>query len=141
MAEPRRERGFTLLEVLAALAVVAFAVAALWKGLGQGIQVTQGLPERVVARWVAQNRLVLLQARGDWPEPRSYSGSEEMAGRRWFWSEQVSTTDEERLRRVTVRVGTDKEDPSLASMEGYLLHRAPPQPVGEGDGSGGEAPQ
>jgi len=127
------QEGFTLLEVLVALAVVAFALAALWKGLAQGIAVTQGLPDRVVARWVAQNRLVLRQARHDWPDTRAYSGSQEMAGREWFWQEQVEATEEERMRRVTVRVGTNEEDPSLVSLEGYLYR---PQPSGQAAGQG-----
>lgn len=132
----RGQGGFTLVEVLAALAVVAFAVAALWKGLSQGIAVTEGLPERVVARWVAQNRLVLRQARGDWPDTRSFSGSVEMAGREWFWTEQVAATEEERMRRVTVRVGRDEEDPGLVTLEGYL-HRPRPAPGSGAEGARG----
>ncbi|MFB6259458.1 MAG: type II secretion system minor pseudopilin GspI [Thiohalorhabdaceae bacterium] len=118
--------GFTLLEVLVALAIVAFGLAALWKGLGQGVAVTQSLPERVMARWVAQNRLVLRQARGDWPETRSFDGETEMGGRTWYWQEQVTSTDSERLRRITVKVGTDEADPGLVSLEGYV-HRAQDQ--------------
>ena len=119
------QRGFTLVEVLAALAVVAFALAALWKGLSQGIQVSQGLPERMVARWVAENRLVLRQARNDWPEARTYEGSTRMAGRRWFWEEQIITTEEPALRRVTIRVGKDADQRSLITFEGYLKDPLP----------------
>jgi len=126
------QRGFTLIEVLAALAVVAFGVAALWKGLAQGVAVGQGLPERVVARWVAENRLVLRQARGDWPEPRSYSGSVDMAGRQWHWREQVTTTDQARLRRVTVKVGPAEAEPSLVTLEGFLFRRPPEIAPGKG---------
>jgi general secretion pathway protein I len=128
------QAGFTLLEVLAALAVVAFGLAALWKGLGQGIAVTQGLPDRVMARWVAENRLVLRQARGEWPETRTYDGQTEMGGRQWFWQEQVTATDAEQLRRVTVTVGTQEDDPSLVSLEGYL--RDPGAGGGQADGQG-----
>ena len=126
----RREdqAGFTLLEVLAALAIVAFGLAALWKGLGQGIAVTQSLPDRVMARWVAQNRLVLRQARGDWPDTRTHDGETEMGGRTWFWEEQVTSTDSERLRRVTVTVGTEEDDPSLVSLEGYVYRGPNPSP-------------
>ena len=122
------QRGFTLVEVLAALAVVAFALAALWKGLGQGVQVTQGLPDRLLARWVAENRIVLHQARGDWPEARTYEGSSRMGGREWFWEEQVRTTEEEAIRRVTIKVGADPDQRTLVTFEGFLRQPRPEEP-------------
>ena len=125
---PGRIGGFTLLEVLVALAVTALAIAALWKALSQGIVVAQGLPERSAARWVAHNRIVLRQAAGEWPAPRTYRGNAEMGGREWHWEEQVSATEEPRLRRLTVKVGRTPEALSLAALEGFLRHpgrRAP----------------
>lgn len=117
----RDRKGFTLVEVLAALAVVAFALAALWKGLGQGITVSQGLPDRLMARWVADNRLVLRQARGEWPDTRTFEGTTRMGGRKWAWEEEVRSTDEEGLRRVTVRVRPEGEEgASQVTLEGFL---------------------
>lgn len=131
------QSGFTLLEILAALAVTAFALGALWKGLSQGVAVSEGLPDRVMARWVAQNRLVLRQALQDWPEPRQYRGSVEMGGREWHWREQVAATDQPRLRRVTVRVAGEPDSASLFTLEGYLQQpragEPPPRSV-EGQG-------
>lgn len=126
----RGQRGFTLVEVLAALAVVAFALAALWKGLGQGIAVTQGLPERLVARWVAENRLVLRQARDEWPEARTYEGTTRMGGREWAWEEQIKTTEEEALRRVTIQVGPESGKGSRVTVEGFLRR---PRGTGAGE--------
>ena len=123
---PGRVCGFTLLEVLVALAVTALAIAALWKALSQGIVVAQGLPERSAARWVAHNRIVLRQAAGEWPAPRIYRGSAAMGGREWHWEEQVSATEEPRLRRLRVKVGRDPAVLSLATLEGFLRHPARP---------------
>ena len=112
--------GFTLLEVLVAMAVLVFALAALWKALNQGIAVTDALPDRVVARWVAHNRIVLSQAGGQWPDARVYQGSEEMAGRTWYWEEEVRTTSEPQLRRITVRIGASPDSLTLVSLEGFI---------------------
>lgn len=121
---PGRACGFTLLEVLVALAVTALAIAALGKALSQGIVVAQGLPERSAARWVAHNRIVLRQAAGEWPALRAYRGSAEMGGREWHWEEQVSATEEPRLRRLTVKVGRTPEALSVATLEGFLRQPA-----------------
>jgi len=103
-----------------ALAVSAIALAALWKGLSQGVVATQALPDRLVARWVAQNRLVARQARAEWPSTREYRGSATMGGREWYWVEQIETTGEPLLRRITVAVRANEEEPVLFELEGYL---------------------
>lgn len=125
---PGRACGFTLLEVLVALAVTAFAIAALGKALSQGIVVAQGLPERSAARWVAHNRIVLRQAAGEWPALQVYRGSAEMGGREWHWEEQVSATEEPRLRRLTVKVGRTPDALSVATLEGFLRQPTRPAP-------------
>jgi general secretion pathway protein I len=119
--------GFTLIETLVALAVVAIGMAALWKGLSQGQHVSQQLPERIIARWVAQNHLVNRQVMEEWPDARTYEGSEVMGGRDWYWQEEVSNTDVADMRRVTIRVGTSV-DSYILSLDGYLHRTQPPLP-------------
>lgn len=115
-----RNGGFTLLELLVALALTAVGLAALWNVLNQGVAVSSALPDRVVAKWVAHNRVVLRQAGGQWPEPQMYRSTEVMAGKTWHWEEEVATTSEPRLRRITVRVGASPEALTLATMEGFI---------------------
>ena len=120
-------RGFTLLEVLVALALTAAGLAALWNVLNQGVVISGALPDRVVARWVAHNRVVLRQAGAQWPEPQVYRGAEEMAGRTWHWEEEVASTSEPRLRRITVRVGASPEALTLATLDGFIRQPHPPR--------------
>lgn len=119
--------GFTLLETLIAMAVVAIAMAALWKGLGQGQMVSQALPERTMARWVAQNHVILKQVMAEWPEPGNNSGSANMGGRLWYWQEQITNTSEQDMKRITVRVGTSPEQMQV-TLEGYLHRQTAPIP-------------
>ncbi len=116
----RATAGFTLLEVVTALALLAFSMAALWKGLGQATVVTQQVPERIVARWIAQNHVVMRQARNDWPALRTYSGVEQMNGRQWYWQEIIEQTEEPLMRRVTVNVALEKKGTPLFTLEAYL---------------------
>jgi general secretion pathway protein I len=119
--------GFTLLETLVALAVVTIALAALWKGLSQGQYISQQLPDRILARWVAQNRIVTRQVMGEWPDTRSYTGTQEMGGRDWYWQEQVIATDVNSMRRIVVSVGLSS-DSKLFTLEGYIKRTQPPIP-------------
>ena len=115
-------RGFTLVEVLVALAVLAIALAAIMRTMAQAIDTTAALRERGVALWVAQNRLAVRQMRQDWPAADTIDGESEMGGEKWFWREQVSTTPEPKIRRIeiTVRRLHDNKE-TLAKLVGYLL--------------------
>ncbi len=120
-------RGFTLLESLVALAVVAIDMAALWKGLLQGQSISTELPDRIVARWVAQNRMITRQVMGEWPETRTYTGEEHMVGKDWYWEEIVSSTTIADMRRITVNVGRI-DDEVIFTLEGYLQRQEAPLP-------------
>ncbi|MCR4347276.1 MAG: type II secretion system minor pseudopilin GspI [Sulfuricaulis sp.] len=117
----RLRRGFTLVEVLVALAVLAIALAAILRAMGQAIDATSTLRERNIALWVAQNRLVEHQMRRDWPAADTKDGDAEIGGVKWYWREQVSTTPEPRIRRIeiTVRRIADSQN-TQARLVGYL---------------------
>ena len=117
----RLRRGFTLVEVLVALAVLAIALAAILRAMGQAIDATATLRERNIALWVAQNRLVEHQMRRDWPAADTKDGDAEIGGVKWYWREQVSATPEPRIRRIeiTVRRIADSQN-TQARLVGYL---------------------
>jgi general secretion pathway protein I len=124
-------------EVLVALAVVALAVAALMRGLGQGVRVAGDLPERLQARWVAENRLARHQLGDDWPAPDTYSGSVTMGGRQWYWREEVQETQQAGLRRISVSVGPEEEEPGLVTLDGFVSRMPEQISLPSGVGSGG----
>lgn len=99
-----RARGFTLIEVLIALAVLAIAFAAVTRAMGQAIDTTASLRDRSLALWVAQNRAALLHLKKTWPAIDTSEGTEEMAGREWRWRERVSQTPVPDMRRVDIEV-------------------------------------
>ena len=124
-------RGFTLVEVLVALAVLAIALAAVMRAIAQAIDTTASLREHNVALWVAQNRLAEHEMRRDWPAADTVDGEAEMGGEKWYWREQVSTTPEPKIRRIeiTVRRTADSKD-TRAKLVGYLRNKLGTQSPG-----------
>ena len=119
MQTERSQRGFTLLEVLVALAVVAIAMGALISSGGHAARTASGLEERLFAHWVASNRLVQLRLQPGWPKIGKDSGTEQMAGRKWQWRQEVTATPEKRVRKVTVRV-SNRAGEEVTRLVGYI---------------------
>lgn len=113
--------GFTLVEVLVALAVLAIALAAVMRAMSQSIDTSAGLRDRTVAMWVAQNRLATHQVQHDFPALDTTEGNAEMAGREWRWREQVSAAPgEAALRRIEIEVRAASGPQPLARLIGFL---------------------
>ncbi len=116
----KRVRGFTLVEVLVALAILAVALAAGSRASAMMADSSSELRARLLASWVAQNRLAELQARRAWPASGTREGEVEQAGMPLAWRETVSTTPNAAFRRIEISVGRPGETHRLAQLTGYL---------------------
>ena len=113
-------RGFTLLEVLVALTVVAVALGALLKSTGQSVDNIAYLRDRTFAHWVAQNLLAEYRIRQVFPDPGTQQGSVRMAEREWYWRMLVEKTPDQDLLRLTVEVREAEESGhTLAVLYGF----------------------
>ncbi len=117
-------RGFTLIEVLVALAVVGLALPALLFLVQQQMDGVSHLRNKATAHWVAVNKLTELRItkriNGVVPTKRD-SGEQEMLGRTWYWWSASEQTTEENFFRIEIKVSlTEDEDNSLYSLMGYL---------------------
>jgi len=119
---PGASRGFTLLEVLVALAIVSVALMAALRAAGQGTSAAGELRLRLLAGWVAENRLAEHRARGDWPPPGIGRGTQAQGGVEFAWREEVIATPHPAFRRVDVFVSAPaQESRTLARLTGFLL--------------------
>ena len=119
-----RAHGFTLLETLVALAILAIALAAVMRATGAGINHAEAMQMRVLADWVAQNRLAQHAARGDFLPPGVQNGEETQAGMRLMWQEEISVTPNPAFRRIEVSVyALDAPEYALRRISGFLVQQ------------------
>lgn len=108
-ARPRRRAGarpagFTLLEVLVALAIVAVGMAAVLGALTSSVGTVTYLRDKTFAQWVALNRIATLRLSGQLQAPGNSNGDIDFAGRSWHWRQEVTTTEVPGVVRIDVRV-------------------------------------
>ena len=99
-----RARGFTLLEVLIALAVLALCLSALVSAASGQIRLAERTRERLYAEFVLANALAELRLREPWPQLGPRDGRARLANMEWLWQAQVSATPEADIRRMDLRV-------------------------------------
>ena len=118
--------GFTLIEILVALAIVAVALAAGMRALAQSADSASTLKARTLALWVAQNRLAAAQLSNPWPALGSAAGESEQAGTRFVWREAVSGTPNPAFRKIEIVVAEPQApDYALARLVGYIGNTRP----------------
>jgi general secretion pathway protein I len=118
-----KRAGFTLVEVLVALAIISIALLAALRAAGQGTTSVGELRSRVLAGWVAENVLAEHRAREDWLPPGIRRGVAQQAGVEFAWREEITATPSPAFRRVEVVVyAAPEEVRALSHLTGFLVY-------------------
>jgi general secretion pathway protein I len=96
-------RGFTLVEVLVALVIVAIGMSALLSTLGSAADSTSYLRDKTFAQWVALNRVAELRLQGKAPSKGKENGETDFAGHKWQWEQEVTSLDVPGVIRMDVK--------------------------------------
>jgi general secretion pathway protein I len=115
-------RGFTLIEVLVALAIFAIGVMAALRMVGVATSGVEDLHSRLMAGWVAQNRLAEMRVAGKFLPVGTNEGEATMGGQHFVWREETRATPNPLFRRVDVSVFAAAGDThALAQLSGFSV--------------------
>lgn len=124
----KRTHGFTLLEVLVALAIFALVAASVLGVSARTLQNAGRLEDKTLAMWIADNQLTTLQLASEPPATGNQEGQVDFANRQWQWQSTVEATSEPTMRRITLWVaprddrgrGGEIKERAVTSLVGFV---------------------
>ncbi len=153
----RRLRGFTLIEVLVALTIVAFGLAALFTTVNQSVRTSTYLREKTLAEWIALNKITEARLALQPPADKSQSGTVEYAHQTWRWELKTFPSGVPGITRLEARSALESSPknvwtglaigffgtsikPELNISSPYSNNPANPNPTPEGQNPGSGQP-
>ena len=118
----KRASGFTLIEVMVAMAIVALALPALLIQVMTTIDGTAYMREKTIAYWVAQDTLTELRLERRVTGqlyPKKDKGELELVGRKWFWQLNTEKTQMDHIFRIDLEVSDTVDGDPLYSISGF----------------------
>jgi len=113
--------GFTLVEVLVAVAILAIGLAALFGQISQSVFTAGYLRDSTLAQWVAVDRITELRLENRFPDIDETDGEIDMASQSWRYTLIISETLWPDLRRIDVSVSfADTPDSMLSKATGFV---------------------
>jgi len=122
----RTQRGFTLVEVMVALAIIALSLTAVAAKMSRMIDTSNSMAERTYASWIAQNKITEMRLANVIPEVTTTRGEVDYANRTWRWRADVSETGIENLYRVDIEVLDADSEALIRKVTGFIGEPVPP---------------
>lgn len=121
LTQKEKSLGFTLIEVMLALAVFSIAGIALLSTASNNARNIGYLESKMFANWVASNQLVAASLDKKWPPKNNVKGQATLAGRDWFWQQKVLKTADDDMHAIVMEVRLREDDElAISSLTTYI---------------------
>lgn len=116
----KNTQGFTLMEVLLALAILAIALTALFKITAQNVAQTQRLKEKSISHWVAMQGVNAVQL-GLIPVQLNQEVTQVtmFLGQRWYWRAKVTSSPIPSVEKITIKISSKQAGPFQDALTAF----------------------
>lgn len=119
-----KTKGFTLIEVLLALAIIAIALTALLKATSQDVANTQRIKESTISHWVAMQGVSMVQTGLlKVPPQREITQVTTMFGEKWFWRVSLKPSPIKQVDTITIKVSQNQSGPFLSPLTAFRYNK------------------
>ena len=119
-----KQAGFTLLEILVAMVILAVAGIAIITSSSSHIRIQSFLQKNLFTQWVASNRLAEIKLERKWPIDNNKRGSMKLAGEEYHWQQSIQKTNDKNMVKVDVAVYENEDyESSILSLSTYIAHQ------------------
>lgn len=123
----KKQMGFTLIEVMVALTIIAISLGALLSTSGTQANNARYLKQKTLAHIIALNELTEISIQKEFPSIGKKTGSTSMANHDWHWQRTVTAVEShKKIRSITFTVFSDKKrENNLTKLNGFAYNNAP----------------
>jgi len=112
--------GFTLIEVLIALTVIAIALTALLKVTGQNIKNTNRVQEKTISHWIAMQAVSMIQLNLlQLDRNKESTQATTMLDQKWYWRAKISSTPLKTMQQITIYTSAKQNGPFQEELRAF----------------------
>lgn len=112
--------GFTLIEVLLALSIIAIALTALLKAISQNVETTRRIKEKTISHWIAMQGVAMIQLNLlQINQSQETTQDTTMLNEHWYWRAKVSATPLKNIQKIVISVSPEKIGPFREELQAF----------------------
>lgn len=120
MSTRAQQIGFTLMEVLLALAIIAIALTALLKVISYNVETMRRLKEKNVSHWIAMQGVAMIQLNlVHINSSQETTQDTKMLNEHWYWRAKIASTPQKNIQKIIISVSTQRTGPFREEVQAF----------------------